>query len=82
MENSKSDIEDEPTNINALIFILLGVLLWVLLFITAIYIMAIYWSKIDKIWKFASAFFMVLLSPLISIIFVLLGVISSLQKAN
>jgi len=75
-----TNIDEEGYNVNALIFLLTGIILWVLTFIIAIYLMAQYWGQLGNIWKISSALFMVLLSPIISTILVLLGVINNLQE--
>lgn len=82
MTSIDTNIDEEGYNINALIFLLAGIALWILTFIIAIYLMAQYWRQIENVWKISSALFMVLLSPVISIILVLLGVINNLQKTN
>lgn len=82
MTNVDTNMDEEGYSINALIFLLTGLTLWILTFIIAIYLMAQYWSQIGNVWKISSALFMVLLSPIISIILVLLGVINNLQKIN
>jgi predicted neutral ceramidase superfamily lipid hydrolase len=82
MTSVDTTIDEEGYSVNALIFLLIGVFILLLIYIIAIYLMVKFWSQIDQVWKISSAIFMVLLSPLMSIIFVLLGVISSLQKAN
>jgi len=82
MTSVDTTIDEEGYSVNALVFLLIGVFILILIYIIAIYLMVKFWSQIDQVWKISSAIFMVLLSPLMSIIFVLLGVISSLQKAN
>lgn len=82
MTSVDTTIDEEGYSVNALVFLLIGVFILILIYVIAIYLMVKFWSQIDQVWKISSAIFMVLLSPLMSIIFVLLGVISSLQKAN
>lgn len=82
MTSVDTTIDEEGYSVNALVFLLIGIFILILIYIIAIYLMVKFWSQIDQVWKISSAIFMVLLSPLMSIIFVLLGVISSLQKAN
>lgn len=82
MTSVDTTIDEEGYSVNALVFLLIGVFILILVYVIAIYLMVKFWSQIDQVWKISSAIFMVLLSPLMSIIFVLLGVISSLQKAN
>jgi len=82
MTSVDTNIDEEGYNVNALIFLLAGFLLWVLTFIIAIYLMSRYWEQLGNIWKISSVLFMVLLSPVISTILVLLGVINNLQEIN
>jgi len=82
MTSVDTNIDEEGYNVNALIFLLTGFLLWVLTFIIAIYLMSRYWEQLGNIWKISSVLFMVLLSPVISTILVLLGVINNLQEIN
>ena len=71
---SKNEEENTQYSQSAIIFLLVGIIIWILILAFAIYITQKYWTKVRNVWKIMSIIFMFLLSPLISILFILLGV--------
>jgi hypothetical protein len=74
MASNNDEIENTQYSQSAIIFLLIGLIVWILILSFAIYITQNYWSRVRNIWKIMSIIFMFLLSPLISIIFILLGI--------
>ena len=74
MASNNDEMENTQYSQSAIIFLFIGLIVWILILAFAIYITQNYWSRVRNIWKIMSIIFMFLLSPLISIIFILLGI--------
>jgi cytochrome c oxidase subunit IV len=73
MTKKEEDIENSEYSRSAIIFTLFGLIIWLIIFIFAIFLTAKYWRTIRNVWKSMSLICLVFLSPLLSIIFVLFG---------